>query len=239
MRLALDQASWEARAIFRNGEQLMVAFIMPIIALVALLHIDALGLPEPQNAHALAGALAMAVIASSFTSQSIAVAFDRRWGVLRMFATTPLGPRGLLAGKAIAVVIVVAAQVIVLCLIAALLGGWRPASALSIIAMAIMIALGTVTFVALGMCVGGTLRTEAVLAVANIGFVLMVIAGGVLMPVGSGLTGWFLTFTPFGALGEGMRAAVLGEIALLPIVVQAAWAALLSAVAVRVFRWES
>lgn len=238
MSTALTQASWETRAILRNGEQLMVAFIMPIIALVALLHIDALGLPEPKAAHALAGSLAMAVIASGFTSQSIAVAFDRRWGVLRMLATTPLGPRGLLLGKAIAVAIIVAAQVLVLCAIAWILGGWRPVSSVSLLLIAITVALGTLAFVALGMCLGGTLRTEAVLAVANIAFVLMVVAGGVLVPVGKHLTGYFLAFTPFGALGEAMRAAALGNLALVPLIVVAAWAAVLSALAVRVFRWE-
>jgi hypothetical protein len=37
------------------------------------------------------GVLALAVVSSAFTSQAIATAFDRRNGVLRMLATTPLG----------------------------------------------------------------------------------------------------------------------------------------------------
>ena len=66
-----------------------------VVALVVLATTELVPLPEPRPAAALGSALAMAV-ASSFTSQAIAVAFDRRWGVLRMLATTPLGPRGLL-----------------------------------------------------------------------------------------------------------------------------------------------
>ena len=144
MSRALTQAGWEAKAIFRNGEQLMVTFLLPILALLVLLHVDAFALPEPRPAAALAGALAMAVIASGFTSQAIAVAFDRRWGVLRMLSTTPLGPRGLLAGKAVAVGVVVLAQVLVLAVIAALWGGWRPATPAVVPLMAVVAVLGTV-----------------------------------------------------------------------------------------------
>ena len=37
MSRALTQAGWEAKAIFRNGEQLMVTFLLPILALLVLL----------------------------------------------------------------------------------------------------------------------------------------------------------------------------------------------------------
>lgn len=40
------------------------------------------------------GVLALAVMTSSFTSQAIASAFDRRNGVLRLLSTTPLGRGG-------------------------------------------------------------------------------------------------------------------------------------------------
>ncbi|MDO4606289.1 MAG: ABC transporter permease [Bowdeniella nasicola] len=236
--MIVTHAAWEIRSIMRNGEQLMVTFILPIIALIALLHIDGVGLPEPHSAYAVAGTLAMAVIASSFTSQAISIAFDRRWGVLRMFSTTPLGPRGLLLGKAIAVAVVVVVQVLVLIAIAGLAGAW-PVPSLSVaVLVSLTVCLGTLTFVALALCIGGTLRPEAVLAVANIAFVLMVIAGGVLMPVGPGLTGWFLLLTPFGALGEAMRGAILGTLPMTPLLVEAVWAVLLSFIAVRFFRWD-
>lgn len=237
--MILTHAGWEIRSIMRNGEQLMVTFILPIIALLALLHFDGVGLPKPHSAYAAAGSLAMAVIASSFTSQAIAIAFDRRWGVLRMFSTTPLGPRGLLLGKAIAVAGVVVFQVLVLIAVAmVVVGGWPVASVTAAALIALTVTLGTLTFVALALCIGGTLRPEAVLAVANIAFVLMVVAGGVLMPVGTGLTGWFLLLTPFGALGEAMRGAIFGTLPVLPLIVEAVWAVLLSFLAVRFFRWD-
>ncbi|MDO5701614.1 MAG: ABC transporter permease [Bowdeniella nasicola] len=239
MNRVLTQAAWEIRAILRNGEQLLVSFIMPLLALVILLKVGAIELPDPRSTHALAGALAMAVIASSFTSQAILLAFDRRWGVLRMFSTTPLGPRGLLGGKAVAVGVVVTVQALVLGFATAVLSTWRPHSGTALLAGALMVAVGTVSFVALAMCVGGTLRPEAVLAIANIAFVLMVVAGGVLVPLSDSLVGTVLSYTPFGALGEGMRAALTGHLPLGALLTEAAWALALGMLAIRTFRWES
>ena len=95
IRRVWAQTWFETLAVLRNGEQLLLTMLLSAIALVVLATTELVPLPEPRPAAALGSALAMAV-ASSFTSQAIAVAFDRRWGVLRMLATTPLGPRGLL-----------------------------------------------------------------------------------------------------------------------------------------------
>ena len=60
------------------------------------------------------GVLALAVMSTAFTSQAIATSFDRRNGVLRLLATTPLGRGGLLAGKVLGVLLVEVVQVLVL-----------------------------------------------------------------------------------------------------------------------------
>ena len=126
MRGTLAQARWELRAILRNGEQLLVSFGLPVLALVALLRFPLVELPG--RGAALAGVLAMAVLSSSFTAQAIALAFDRRWGVLRMLSTTPLGPDGLLRGKALAVVALMVGQTALLAVLAAAMG-WEGTSA--------------------------------------------------------------------------------------------------------------
>ncbi|HCX85578.1 MAG TPA: ABC transporter, partial [Micrococcales bacterium] len=71
------------------------------------------------------GVLALAIMSSSFTSQAIATAFDRRWGVLRQLSTTPLGPRGIVLGKVLAVLAVQVLQVVALSGLAVAVG-WRP-----------------------------------------------------------------------------------------------------------------
>ncbi|HLS50334.1 MAG TPA: hypothetical protein VK024_10110, partial [Actinomycetaceae bacterium] len=119
------QVGFETRAVLRNGEQLLLTLLIPLIALAGLLRTDLVALPEPRATVAMAGVVAMAVVATAFTSQAIAIAFDRRWGVLRMLGTTPLGPRGLLLGKLGAVLCVLVVQVVILAGVGVLLG-WRP-----------------------------------------------------------------------------------------------------------------
>lgn len=228
-RRALAQAGWELRAVARNGEQLLVSFGLPVLTLIGLAGFGLLDLPLPT---AVAGVLAMAVLSSGFTAQAISLAFDRRYGVLRMLATTPLGRDGLLRGRALAVAALVAAQALVLSGIGLALG-WRIASAAVPALLAAFLLLGVVTFVALAVVIGGTLRAEAVLALANLLWVLMV-AGGALLPLR-----WpWLALLPPGALGNGLRAAMGGAFDPAAAAVLAVWGAVLAAVASRWMRWD-
>src|SRR5690606_2351206 len=72
-----------------------------------------------------AGVLALSIISTALTGQAILLGFERRWGVLRMLGTTPLGRDGLLLAKALSVFAVLAVQFLVLGAVAAFLG-WRP-----------------------------------------------------------------------------------------------------------------
>ncbi|MPV35805.1 ABC transporter permease [Georgenia subflava] len=242
LRRVLAQTRFETAAVLRNGEQLLLTFVLPLIALVVLVRTDVVDLPGAERPPAaLAGVLALAVASTGFTSQAIAVAFDRRWGVLRMLATTPLGPRGLLAGKVGAVLCVLAVQTIVLVVVAAVLG-WRPHGGLGLVlGVVLLMLLGAAAFVALAMLVGGTLRPEAVLAVANLLWVLMAAGGGLLLPV-STLPGPLPTIVfllPSGALGEGLRTlATTGVLDLAAVAVLAVWAAAGTWLAARFFRWD-
>ena len=110
--------------------------------------------------------MALAVISTAFTGQAIAVAFDRRYGALKRLGATALPVWGIIAGKALAVVSVVFLQAILLGGIGLALG-WRPDPA-GLALGAVIIALGTATFVAMGLLLGGTLRAEIVLALANL-----------------------------------------------------------------------
>lgn len=119
------QARFEAEILVRNGEQILVALVLPVLALLALVASPYPELPEPRIALVAPGVLALAVVSTAFTGQAIQTGFDRRYGVLRLLATSPVGTDGLLAGKALAVAGVVVGQLLVLGLIAAV-AGWRP-----------------------------------------------------------------------------------------------------------------
>lgn len=237
----LAQTRFETAAVMRNGEQLLLTVVLPVIALVVMTQTSFIPLPEPRPAAALAGALALAV-AAQFTSQAISLAFDRRWGVLRLLATTPLGARGLLAGRLGAVLGVLAVQVAVLVL-AALALSWRPSGldALAVASAALLLLLGAAAFVALAFAMGGALRTEAVLAGANLLWILLAAGGGLVVPADAlpEPAATAVRLLPSGALGEGLRSAFTGGgLDLYAVAVLALWAGAGTWLASRVFRWE-
>lgn len=237
----LTQARFEAASIFRNGEQVMVTLLLPLIALVVLAATDVVDLgtgTDPRVDGVVPGVLAMAVMAAAFTSQAIATSFDRRGGVLRLLATTPLGRSGLLGGKVLAVLALQAVQAVALGGVAVGLG-WRPGAAQVLAALGVGV-LGTAAFTSLAMLVAGTLRFEAVLALANVLLVVLTIAGGVLVPVDrfpDGVAG-LVRLLPSGALGEAVRGALGDGVALQDVAVLLGWSGLLAWATSRTFRWS-
>ncbi len=129
-------------------------------------------------------------------------------------------------------------QVVVLGAVAVALD-WRPDPA-GIPAALVALVLGTVTFVALGLLLAGTLRAEAVLAAANLVWVLLLAAGGVVLPPDRlGRWGAVAELLPSGALGDALRAALLhGSLRVGSLVVLAAWGVAAAVAAVRFFRWD-
>jgi len=238
----LAQTSFEARAILRNGEQLLVTVIVPVLVLVGLTKATSIDLDTGGASRIdflTPGVLALAVMTTSFTSQAIASSFDRRNGVLRLLATTPLGRGGLLAGKVLGVLVVEIVQVVIIGATALLLG-WHPDPAGLLLAV-VAIVLGTAAFTALALLVAGTLRAEAVLAVANLLLLVLAVAGGVIIPASQlpAPMAHIALLLPSGALGEAMRETLIhGVLPPWSVVVLVAWAAALGWGASRLFRWH-
>jgi ABC-2 type transport system permease protein len=85
-RKVLSHALMEFRLLLRNGEQLLLALVIPL-GLLLLLGGTGLGdrLPlgdGPAIDLAVPRVLALAVLSSSFTSLAIATGFERRYGVI-------------------------------------------------------------------------------------------------------------------------------------------------------------
>jgi len=241
-RRVLAQSVFEARMILRNGEQLLVTVVIPVLALVGLVQgtfVDVATGGASRVDFLAPGVLALAVMTASFTSQAIATAFDRRNGVLRLMATTPLGRGGLLSGKVLGVLAVEAVQVLLLGG-AALALGWRPAAGGVVLAL-VGVVLGTAAFTALALLVAGTLRAEAVLALANLLLLVLALGGGVIVPADRlpGPLAAVAVWLPSGALGDVLRGALLdGTLPLLPVLVLTGWTVVLGALAARLFRWH-
>ncbi len=243
-----SQAAFEVRTLLSNGEQLLVSIILPLVAMVALVLLNpgALSAGGPKSVTsgdaarlAVPGIIALAVVSTAFTGQAIVLAYERRYGVLRLLGTTPLGRGGLLIAKGCAVVVVVTIQCAVLGVVGLALG-WRPE--LTGIPIAIVLILsGCAAFLALAALVGGVLRAEGVLALANLAWVLF-LGCGLLFPLATlpDAVAQVLRFTPPGALGEGLRSALAGadSSSLLSVVILVVWAAVIGAVASRTLRWS-
>jgi ABC-2 type transport system permease protein len=228
------------RSTLRNGEQLLLTLAIPLVLLVGLsrLPVDLLGHSPAIDAVA-PGVLALAVVSTAFTGQAIAVGFERRYGVLRLLGSTPLGRTGLLLAKTLGVLAVEAVQVALIAGVAFALG-WSPAG--SPWAALVLLLLGTAAFSALGLLLGGTLRAEGTLAVANGLYLVMLVAGGLVVPAARMPDAWaaVVPWLPSGALGEGLRAVLLeGQpLPLQPVLVLLVWAAAAGFAAVRAFRWD-
>jgi ABC-2 type transport system permease protein len=246
-RRVLAQARFDAAVLLRNGEQFLLMLVLPALLLVALArtHVPDLGAGRRIDVVA-PGVLALAVMSTAFTGQAIGTGFDRRYGVLRLLGTTPLGRGGLIAGRALAVVAVEAVQVLVLGALAAGLG-WQPRWSGLLPALVAVLA-GTAAFVSLGLLLAGTLRSEAVLAAANLAWVLLLAGGGVVIPPARlGAFAGVARALPSGALGDALRGALQAGLPGQPagaavrwgaLAVLVAWAVAGSLAAARWFSWD-
>ncbi|MCP2170257.1 ABC transporter permease [Goodfellowiella coeruleoviolacea] len=237
-RMLLAHARTEARLTLRNGEQVLLTLLIPAALLVGLSLLRVLPMPEPRVASVTARIFALAVMSSAFTGQAIALGFDRRYGVLKRLAATAL-PRWLLvAGRLVAAVLVVVVQLVVLGAIALALG-WQP-TLVGLAWTVPLVLLGTLAFGALGVLVGGALKAELVLALANVLWFVLLMVGGIALAPGT-LPGWatdLVAWLPSGALVNGLQAA-LAEAAApgwQPVVALLAWTAVGALVASRTTR---
>jgi ABC-2 type transport system permease protein len=104
----------------------------------------------------------------------------------------------------------------------------------------IAILIGTAAFVSLGLLLAGTLRSEAVLAAANLVWVLLLAGGGVVIPPAQlGAFAPVARLLPSGALGDALRGALHdGSFRWGAAAVLLAWATAGSLAASRWFRWD-
>lgn len=207
-RMLVVHTRTEALLTLRNSEQVLLTLLIPVALLVGLTLTGIVDLPEPRIDSVAPRVFALAVMSSAFTGQAIALGFDRRYGVLKRLAATAL-PRWLLVGgRALAGLVVVAVQLVVLGVIAALLG-WSPSAAGFAWAL-LLVVVGTLTFGALGVLLGGALKAEIVLALANLVWFVLLLAGGIVVPTGSmpGALGDVVALLPSAALADGLHTAL-------------------------------
>ncbi|WP_112285584.1 ABC transporter permease [Prauserella muralis] len=236
--MLLAHARLETSLTLRHGEQILLTLLIPLALLVGLSLLDVLPTGELGDQSRVDWVtpriLALAVMSSAFTGQAIALGFDRRYGVLKRLSATALPPWLLVAGRLVAALVVVALQALVLGIVAALLG-WSP-SAAGLGYAVLLLVVGTLSFGALGVLLGGALRAEAVLALANIVWFVLLLAGGILMAPEAlpGVLADIVVLLPSGALAEGLHDALAeGTLAWGAVATLAGWALAAAALATR------
>jgi ABC-2 type transport system permease protein len=239
--MLLAQTGLEVRMVLRNGEQLLLTIVIPVLVLTVFGSVEVMDLGDRADriGFLVPGVLALAVMSTAFTGLAIGTGFERRYGALKRLGASPL-PRGaLLAAKGLSVLTVEALQVLLLCAVA-LAMGWEPEG--SPLSAALLVVAGTAAFAALGLLMAGTLRAEATLAAANLVYLLLLVSGGIAVPLDRfpDAARPVLEALPAAALAEGLR-EVLRDGAGLPLanlLVLLAWAAGAGLLAARTFRWE-
>ncbi|MEU8542662.1 ABC transporter permease [Streptomyces sp. NPDC048717] len=239
-RMIGAQAVLETKMLLRNGEQLLLTVVIPTLLLVLFSSVDIVDTGDGKAVDFLApGILALAVMSTAFTGQAIATGFERRYGVLKRLAASPLPRWGLMTAKTLSVLVTEILQVVLLTVIAFALG-WSPEG--NPFAVLLLLVLGTAAFSGIGLLMAGTLKAEATLAAANLVFLLLLIGGGVVVPLDKfpEAAQSVLGLLPIAALSGGLRDVLQGG-AMMPwgdALILAVWAVLGLGAAARFFRWE-
>ena len=238
-----SQLGAEVRILARNGEQLLLTIVIPVMILVFFGLTDVL--PSSLDDHMdflTPGVIALAIMSSAMVSLGIATGFERSYKVLKRLGVTPLGRPRWLAAKIITVLVVEIVQVVLLVPIALLLD-WRADDTRWLLALG-AVGLGTAAFGGLGLFIAGRLRAEINLAAQNGLYLVLLLLGGMVIPFENlpGPMESVAKYLPSGALADVLRDALIGSgAATQPStswIVLAAWAVAMPLVAAATFRWE-
>jgi ABC-2 type transport system permease protein len=233
------QARAELVLTLRRGESVLLTLGIPVLLLVFFSQVDIVGIGHDPIRFLAPGILALAIMSTAMVGLGIATGFERQYRVLKRLGSTPLGRPALLAAKTIAIAAVEVIQVVVLVVVALALG-WHAHG--SVVLAAAAVVLATIAFAGLGLLMAGTLRAEMVLAAANGLYLVLLLLGGMVVP---------LRELPAGlrSVARGLPAAALSDALHRALggshvsghgywFVLAAWAVAAPVAAALTFRWE-
>jgi ABC-2 type transport system permease protein len=240
-RQVLNQVRYELLLTLRRGENILVTLIVPVLLLIFFASLNIIPATNGSAVNfLLPGILALAIIAAGMVNLGIATAYERYYGVLKRLGSSPLSRGGLIIAKVISILILEVIQVLLLVGVAIMLYKWQPSGS-TLLALAV-IALGTVTFAALGLAMAGALRAELTLAGANALFLLFLLIGDGILPLSHlpAPLADLAQILPAAALTDALRAAMTNGAAFptSPLIVLAIWAVVILAIAIRTFKWE-
>jgi ABC-2 type transport system permease protein len=245
MKALAAQTRVEVFMTLRRGETLLLTVGIPVVFLLFFSSVHVVTTPHQKAVDFFVpGILALAVMSTAMVSLGIATGFERGYGVLKRLGATPLGRPRLLGAKIATIVVVELVQAAVLVAVGYGLG-WNPdphgAGAPDLAAVGAVL-LATVAFGGIGLFMAGVLKAEVNLAAANGLYLVLLLLGGMVVPIAKlpGGVAAVAKVLPADALAAALHAA-LGTGSAVPAlswVVLAIWAVGAPAAAAISFRWE-
>jgi ABC-2 type transport system permease protein len=239
-RMLAAQVGMEFRLLLRNGEQVGLTLVIPLLLLfffnLPLLY----KLNTPRRIDFVAPSIiALAVMSAAFTGLAIGTGFERKYAVLKRLGATALPRSVLILGKTLAVLLLELVQLVLICGFALALA-WHPhVDALPALALVV---LGTIAFGGLGLLVAGTLRAEVTLAAVNLIWLVLLFGGGIAIPLDKfgRAANDILQYLPSAALSHGLHQVLQhgGGLPVRDTVTLLVWAVVALPAAARWFRWE-
>jgi ABC-2 type transport system permease protein len=234
------QTAMEFKLLLRNGEQVLLSLLIPLLLLfffnLPLLY--SLGTPRRID-FVVPSIVTLAVMSAAFTGLAIGTGFERKYAVLKRLGATALPRSVLVGGKTLAVLLLEVLQIVLVCAAGFALA-WHPHGdpALALL----LVLLGTLAFGGLGLLVAGTLRAEVTLAAANLIWLILLFAGGIAVPLSKYPHAAYdvLRYLPSAALSDGLHQVLQsdGGLPLRSTLTLLVWAAIALPAAARWFRWE-
>ena len=247
MSALVAQTRAEVFMTLRRGETLLLTVGIPVVFLLFFSSVHVVSTPHSTPIDFFVpGILALAVMSTAMVSLGIATGFERGYGVLKRLGATPLGRPRLLGAKIATVVVVELLQAAVLVAVGFGLG-WNPdphgsGSAGAAAAAVVTVLLATAAFGGIGLFMAGVLKAEVNLAAANGLYLVLLLLGGMVVPIAKlpGGVASVAKLLPAEALSAALH-ATLGTGSAVPTlswVVLAVWCVAAPVAAAISFRWE-
>lgn len=241
MKRVGTQLRVEIMLVLRNGEQLLLTLVIPVLLLTFFSLVDVLpsGTQDPAD-FLLPGVIALAVMSTAMVSLGIATGFERSYLVLKRLGATPLRRGELVTAKMLSVFVIELLQLVILVPLGLLLGWQSTDTNMLLVVPAVL--LGTSAFTGIGLTLAGSLRGEINLAAQNGLYLVLLLLGGMVIPMSSlpGPLRSVAELLPSSALADVLRHSLTGtgNRVGLSWAVLSVWAVIAPAVAARRFRWS-
>ena len=225
----------------RDGEQLLLTLGLPLLFLVFFSQVDVLPVSSSEPIDFIApGILTLALLSVAFVRPAISLGFDRSFGAIKRFATTPLRVSEFLIAKLVATFTLFVLQMVLVVGVGMALG-LRPTFNAQ---TAAALVLGLITFSSLAIVLSSMIDGLTSLAVANTIYIVLLMLSGLvfdLEKLPSAIAG-FARLLPTTALVEIVRHELtpdeFSNPGNGPWVVLAVWVVFSTVAAWRYFRWE-